>query len=191
MDFKRIVSALAFGTALLASQTAQAADSVYLGDCARAKMIQQQSTIDTLLPHTRYEGIQRMYLSVDATTACPRDYLIAFTLTQKSRSSSAITFDTVRNEFLTGMKPTGCAAPVRHSSPIYGSVTFTTTLQQTGELCEVYIWGAFGQYAPNSTTVAASFGNRILNLDGGSLVLSQPGPVPGTYYTPVAFTGAK
>ena len=51
------LAAFAALSALVSSNAAQAADSVYLGDCTRAQMVLQQSTIDTLLPHSRYEGI--------------------------------------------------------------------------------------------------------------------------------------
>ena len=188
---KKISAIFLFGASLFSAQVAQAADSVYLGDCNRAKLVQQQSTIDTLLPHIRYEGVQRMYMGDSASTACPQDRLLTFTLTQTSRSASSVVFSTMRKDFLAGNKTSGCAAPSNLGDPKYGTVTFTTQFKQTGELCEVYIWASFVQYAPNTTTSQSTFASRIVTLDGGSFAMSQPAPVVGTYHSPIAFTGAK
>lgn len=177
--------------ALFSSQVAQAADSVYLGDCTRARMVQQQSTIDTLLPHGRYEGIQRMYMGDSATTACPQDRLLTFSLNQTSRTTSSVVFSTMRQDFLAGNKPSGCVAPTKFSGPSYGSVTFTTKFEQKGELCEVYIWAYFVQYKANTTTTESTFGSRIVTLEGGSFAMAQPAPIVGEYHSPIAFTGAK
>lgn len=188
---KKISAVFLFGASLFSAQVAQAADSVYLGDCTRARLVQQQSTIDTLLPHLRYEGIQRMYMGDSSTTACPQDRLLTFTLNQTSRNSSQVVFSTMRQDFLAGNKPSGCVAPTKFSGPNYGSVTFTTQFRQTGELCEVYIWASFVQYKANTTTTESTFASRIVTLEGGSFAMSQPAPVVGTYHSPIAFTGAK
>jgi hypothetical protein len=177
--------------AALVSQTAHAADSVYLGDCTRARQVQQQSTIDTLLPHSRYEGIQRMYMGDSASTACPQDRLLTFSLTQTARSSSQVVFNTMRKDFFAGNKASGCAAPSDLGTPKYGSVTFTTQFTQRGELCEVYIWASFVQYKPNTTTTDTSFASRIVTLEGGAFAMAQPAPIVGKYHTPISFTGAK
>jgi hypothetical protein len=181
----------AAGAAIMAPQAAIAADSVYMGDCNRARQVHQQSTIDTLLPHARYEGVQRFSVGDPASSACPRDYLITYSLTQKSRSTTKVDYDVREQYFLTGSNPTGCAAPARNGNPHFGTVSFTTKFEQKGELCEVYIWAYFSRYAADMKTLNVNFANRVLNLEGGSLILSQPAPVVGKYYTPIAFTGAK
>jgi hypothetical protein len=181
---------LAVGAALFAGQTAQAADSVYLGDCARAKIIQQQSTVDTLIPHTRYEGVQRLSNAALNTDDCPMDQIVIDTLSQKSRSTKSVIFDTRRLDINFGKAP-GCPSPVLLEEAVVGTVTFTTILEKNGDLCDLYIWADWTQALSSDPLWKGNFASRIISMDGGSFALTQPESVGGQYQTPAAYTGVN
>jgi opacity protein-like surface antigen len=184
------VTALLATSALFSAQAAQAADAVYLGDCERARMVQQQSTIDKLLPHNGYEGITRMYINSDWAVACRTDQLQNYSLKLRSRNSSLITYDVSRADINYDRKA-GCAAPVLNSTGVSGSVVFTTKLEQKGELCELYIWSDWKMTLAGNATWSGNFANRVVSMDGGSFVISQPASTGGKYTTPISFTGVN
>jgi hypothetical protein len=190
MNFWQRGAALSALAALLSAQAAQAADAIYLGSCDRAKIVQQQSTIDLLVPHARYEGIQRIHLNSTWKTECDSDELTVLTLTQKSRSTNSIVFDTHRTSINFGKKA-GCLEPARMDWVITGTATFTTRLEQKGELCELLIWSDWIQTTASDPGWQGNFANRVISMDGGGLVISQPGSANGEYRTPVAYTAVS
>ena len=186
---RKLAYILAAG-AMFSAQTAQAADSVYLGDCTRARTVQQQSTIDKLLPHGGYEGIARIYINRDWAVACKTEQLQNYTLKLRSRNSSSIVYDVTRADINFDRKA-GCAAPLLNSTGVTGSVTFTTKLEQKGELCELYIWSDWRQTLAGNATWSGDFSNRVVSMDGGSFTIAQPASVDGKYSTPISFTGVN
>lgn len=184
------LAALCATASLFSAQAAQAADSVYLGDCNRARMVQQQSTIDKLLPHWRYEGIGRVYINSDWAVACETDQLQNYTLKQRSRSSYSVVYDVTRAD-INYNKKSGCAAPTLNSTGVSGTVTFTTKFEQKGELCEIYIWSDWEQKLAGNATWTGNFANRVISMDGGSFTIAQPASTGGKYTTPISFTGVN
>lgn len=187
----RVSGWVAVAGMLASSQPVSAADYVYLGDCERARIVQQDTTIDKLLPHGRYEGVQRRHVGDNAGTACLQDRLMTLTLNQTSRTTSSLVFNTVRQDFLVGPASSNCTVPTKLTEVSYGSVTFSTQFHQKGELCEIYIWASFDQYAPNTNTIQSTYRGRIVTLEGGSFAMGQPAPEGGKFYSPIAFTGAN
>ncbi len=176
------------GTTLVLGQAAQAADSVYVGDCNRARVVQQQSTIDTLLPHSRYEGISRNFINADWAVACQTDQLSNYTLKQRSRSTSAVIFDIIRID-INHHRKAGCSGPMALPPTITGTVTFSTYFAQKGELCEVYIWSDWKQTMAGNASWAGNWANRVVSMDGGAFTIAQPASTGGKYTTPIGFTG--
>lgn len=188
---KKFRSSAALATAaLLSTQAAHAADAVYLGDCNRAAQVQQQSTIDKLLPHARYEGITRMYINSDWALNCQTDQLQSYTLKQRYRTTSSIVYDVTRTDINHDRKA-GCSALTLNSTGVSGTVTFTTKLEQKGELCELYIWSDWKQTLAGNATWKGDFANRVISMDGGSFTISQPASTGGKYTTPISFTGVN
>jgi hypothetical protein len=185
MKIRRTGAAIGLAAILLSNQAAQAADAVYLGDCERARQVQLQSTIDTLVPHRRYEGVQRAQFGINKSSACDLNSLIVNTLTERSRSTSAVVYDMVRNDVFYG-KQSGCSNVHVHDTTWTGTVTFTTVLSERGELCELYIKADWFHTGPNKMT---DFWNRVISMDNGAFVISQPAASGGEFRTPLAFTG--
>jgi hypothetical protein len=195
MGLRRKVASIAAGTALLSGQSLQAADAVFLGDCERAKIIEQQSTIDKLLPHQRYEGVGRIVLGPEQTYPCKSEHLLSITLTQRSRNERSIVFDISKQTIWNTRKP-GCKVPGATESPaIYdtqtGTVVFESRFGQVGELCELYIWSNWDMTQDGPDQRKVTFANRVISLDGGGFTVIQPAVYNNWTYTPQSFSGAK
>lgn len=192
MKFSHLLAAFLTTTALLSSQAAQSADAIYVGDCIRAKAVHLQSKIDMLLPYTSYEGTYRGIYAKEVQP-CDTDQLILYSLKERSRSANAIVFDTERKDFNFG-KGTGCGTGYFSDKLVVGTATFTTRLQQKGEVCEVVIWSEWAQRRPSDPAWSGNFRNFVTTLDGGALVISQlvaGAYEKGDYRTPVVFTPVK
>lgn len=173
--------------AMLAGQSAHAADAIYLGDCERARQVQQQSTISKLIPHRRYEGIQRAQFAVNKSASCSLNTMLFMTLTEKTRSSSTVVFDMVRTDIFYG-RETGCVPLQRQAYDYQGTVTFATKLEQRGELCELFIRADWVHTGPNKIT---DFWNRVISMENGAFVIAQTAAKDGQFWTPLAFTGVN
>ena len=188
MVMKQSFGALSVFAALLTSQAAQAADSVYLGDCERAEQVKAQSTIDTLLPHKKFEGVLRL-VSWKVTNNCTVDQLQTYTLTQRSRTNTEIIYDVISQAISTPQIPNGVAPEMRPTA--IGTVRFNTVLDRLGDLCEVYMWSAWTLTTPTDPSWKDSFSNRALSLTGGHFIISQLHPDGTQRNTPMAFTGVS
>ena len=173
----------------LASQSAQATNSIYIGDCARATEVHQQSTVDTVVPHSRYEGVLRLHQENYTKAGCNYDQMQASTLTQVKRTKTevvfnvsviAINFSTTSNCMVPEIRPTTS-----------GTVTFTTHQSPKGDLCEVYIWSDWNLTHSVDPNWKGSFKNRAIPMEGGSFVIAQSASDGLGYRTPLAFTGVS
>ena len=185
MIVKQMSARIAIAALLISSNAARAEDSVYLGDCERARIVQQQSTIDKLIPHWQYEGTQRAQFPFKSTDVCVANTLAVYTLTERSRSVNSVVFSMVRNDVFFS-KRAGCATVSLGSKTYSGTVTFTTAVEQAGELCDVYIKANWTHEGPNKLT---DFWNRVISMKNGAFVISQPASADGVFRTPLAFTG--
>lgn len=186
---KRNKLALGFALSLLlAGEAAQASEVVYLGDCTRAQMVKDQTTIDTLIADPRYEGVQRLYTGDLWKVECRAVQLSHYTLTRRSASYSEVVYDLVREDINFGAVK-NCMDPAQVGGIVTGSVTFTTNLVTKGELCEVYIWSDWKQYLSTDANWNGGFGARVQTVGGGGFVVGQPRSNGGKYWTPLAFTG--
>lgn len=190
MRYSNRWAAMAALAALATGNAAQAADVVYLGDCTRAQAVKQQSTINTLLPHKRYEGITRIHAEGMVNSQCNRDQLQIYTLTEKSRSTSEVIFDVSRSAIDFG-KIRDCMVPKDVGTVVTGTVRFTTELAAKGDLCELYIWSNWTLRYSGDANWKGDFSNRALGMEGGSFVISQPSSDGVKYWTPAAFTGVN
>jgi hypothetical protein len=182
-----VTSALIALFAALASPAAHASDSIYLGDCARARIVQKQSTIDTLIPHKRYEGMQRAQFASDKTASCEKNSLMTFTLTERSRNSNRVVFDMVRNDIYFGQQ-SGCPPVSVFSEPATGTVAFTVHWWPQGELCEVYVRA---EWDYSEASKVPDFWSRVISMENGAFVIAQQASSGGLYSTPLAFSGVN
>jgi hypothetical protein len=183
-------AAMAAGAALISSNAAQAADSVYMGECSRADIIQRESTIDKLIPHKRFEGVQRLHSGYLVTSACNSDQLQITTLTESKRTSSEIVYTVQRPAIDFGKKP-GCTQPTAVATIATGTVKFTVARRTVGELCEIYLWAVWELRSAQDTNWKGDFSARAIALEGGSFVITQPASDGVSYRTPLAVTGVK
>lgn len=178
----RIASGLLALAGLAATSAAQAQNVVYEGDCNRARIVQAESTIDKLMPFTRYKGTQVINSTDLDKGTCVVDDMIVFELVQTSRSSSAVVFSTRRNDVGIGTGAGGCMAPSRYTTDVTGTVTFETKLETKDQLCELYISAKWKD-------TMSDFVNRVIPLAGGAFVLAQGAPTAKFKASPMGFVG--
>ncbi len=179
----RIAATVAL-SAIFAAQPAWAEDYIFKGDCARARIIAAERTVDKLLPYRTYAGVQRARFGNDN---CGRDTAIAYRLRETQRSSSRIVYSLERWNLYIG-ESTSCPT-LDLSRDIFGSVTFTVSQRQDGDICEVYLWSDWDQRNP-SGSYTGKFANRVTPIDDHSFVIKQSAPDDGRYLTPLSFVGA-
>lgn len=187
--FRRCII-LAAGLSLALHQNAHAADAIYVGDCVRARTVLASSTIDKLLPHKRYEGVQRMNDKVTTDKVCGREQVLVDTLTEKSRSTQKLVY-TIKSVTLEyGLVP-DCVDARAYYGERTGEVTFTSRLDEKDGICEVYIWSDWLEkvsYDPNWNGASA---NRVLYLEGGNFTVASVSNRADDYQTPIAYIGIK
>ena len=189
MKSKSLPALLAIAT-LMSSTAAQAADSVYLGDCTRARTVLASSTIDKLLPHKRYEGVQRIYDTVTTDKVCGREQVNIDTLTQKTRSAQKLVFTLKSITIEYGLVP-DCVEAKAYYGERTGEVTFTSRIDERDGICEVYIWSDWQEkvtYDPNWNGASA---NRVLFMEGGNFTVTSLSNTPTNYQTPIAYIGIQ
>jgi hypothetical protein len=190
MGLKSKVAGIVAVASMISGQGAYAADSVYLGDCARARIVQQQSTIDNLMPHKRYEGGQRVQFANEKSLSCGLNSLIAYTLNEKSRSSSKVVFDVLRTDVMFG-RESACPGPAVFRSTYSGTISFTTHLAPKDELCEVYILSEWDLNKSTDPSWKSKIAPRVIALEDGAFVIMQPASQDGAFWTPMSFTGVN
>lgn len=184
------LAAFAAAISLISGNAAQAADSVYVGDCVRARTVLASSTIDKLLPHKRYEGVQRIKDTITTDTVCGREQVIVDTLTQKTRNKDKLVFTLKSVTLEYGLVP-DCVEPKAYYNERTGEVTFTSRILETDGICEVYIWSDWQEkvsYDPNWKGASA---NRVLFMEGGNFTVASISDTVANYQTPIAYIGIK
>lgn len=182
MAIIRIASGVLALAGLAATSAAQAQNAVYEGDCNRARIVQAESTIDTLMPFSRYKGTQVMNSSTLDKGTCVVDDMVVFELIQSSRSTSSVVFSTRRNDVGIGTGAGGCSAPSRYATDVMGTVTFETKLETKDQRCELYISAKWKD-------TMSDFVNRVIPLAGGAFVLAQSAPTTTFKASPMGFVG--
>jgi len=176
------------GALALVAQAAPAFadDYLYKGDCERTRAVQQDRTIDTLLTATFYAGSQIAYY---ATDACQRDTLFVFGLTQSSRNRSQVVFSFAIQPYMVQPHTGTCQDGERLSEIIRGSVTFTTKLEQSGGVCELYVWSDWTRTGASGNQ-ESYFSNRVTQMPGG-FSLTQGAPRDGKFWSPIGFSEVR
>lgn len=187
MAFRKTATAMAM-LAALAAPAAEASDTVYLGECSRARIVKEQSTIDTLLVDQTYEGVQRAYSGVAWKKECNAVQLSITTLTRRSTSRQELVFDIYRFD-INYSTIDGCMTPTRIDGTVTGTVRFTTEIETKGELCEVAIWSDWDQYDSVDAKWNGKFSAKVLPVGDGNFIVRASRSKDGKFRTPWAFTG--
>ena len=184
------------GTILLAltglgtSQIAHAENAIYQGECNRAYDVKATNTVDQILQYSRYKGVSLQRLADQANSTCKVDLTVVSSLTLVSRDAAQATYNMLRKYVRIGSQNESCDELKPWNGGISGTVKFTTQLAELGSTCEVYVRAEWALKDATSTWTS-NFSTRMLMLNDGSMVMSQPGPTTTTYDTPIAFTGVK
>ena len=120
--------------------------------------------------------------------ACKVDTAIIRTLSLQSRTTTQAIYNLVRKSITVGSQVEGCTDLKIQNSTTVGTATFTTQLGRVADGCEVVVKVAW-DLRDTASNWTANFATRVLVLNDGSIVMSQPGPENGLYSTPLAFSG--
>ena len=175
--------------ATLASQAAWAENAIYEGDCARAKMVKDENTIDKVMRYSRYKGVQLARFGDSWEVTCDSDTMILHTMTLVSRSTTEAVYSFRRADVTIGNTPGTCRSTRISSDTVSGTVRFSTRLENRNGLCEVYIWSDWQSSNSADPNWKGRFANRIILLNDGSFAVAQNGPGGGKFYTPKTYSG--
>lgn len=176
--------------ATLSSQAAWAEDALYEGDCARAQMVKDESTIDKLMRYTKYKGVSLARFGSPAEAACETETVIMRTLTLVSRTATEAVYSYKRTDLDFGTTPGTCRNVKVRNDTTSGTVRFSTRLQTLNGRCEVYVWSDWTETDSSDPNWRGAFSTRILMLSGGSFTVTQGAPSgPGKFFSPIGYTG--
>jgi hypothetical protein len=186
----KAIPSLIASMAMIYSQCAKAEDSLFQGSCDRARIVQQQTTIDKIMVFGRYEGIQRMHTGQTEKKECKADQILVDTLTLKSRNSIEVIFDVKTTVMAFGSIP-NCMDPKIMNTDRYGTVKFTTKLSEVNEICDLYVWSEWNELSKQDSSWSSTFKTRVVKLDANGLVIAQPSGTAGQFRSPIAYAGVQ
>jgi hypothetical protein len=186
----KAIPSLIASMAMIYSQCAKAEDSLFQGSCDRARIVQQQTTIDKIMVFGRYEGIQRMHTGQTEKKECKADQILVDTLTLKSRNNVEAIFDVKTTVMTFGSVP-NCMEPKIMNTDRYGTVKFTTKLSQANEICDLYVWSEWSELSKRDPNWSAGWSTRVVKLSDNGLVIAQTTGNPGQFYSPIAYAGVQ
>ena len=187
---RSLATALAVG-ALVSAQAAAAQDTFYQGECARAYDVQAANSIDRIFTYSSYRGVSMHRFEDQSSLACKTDQVIIRYLTRSSVTKDAARYNVSRKTVKVGSKPDGCAELSIWNETVIGTVTFTMEMTQSGDFCTLNLWADWNLTDTNDSAWRGAFKAKMLMLNEGSFVASQPNPGGGRFNSPLAFTGLK
>ena len=187
----RIAGAVLALSALATGQTAKAENAIYQGECSRAYQVHASNTVDKLLKYSTYKAASLQRFGTEKERQCDSDTLSVWTLKQTQRSTAEVNFAITLKDIFVAGNTAECQAPYVSSNSVYGTVRFTTKVEQQGELCEVYVLSEWVLNDPVDTKWIGDFTNRVVMLSHGSMVVASSAPSKGAHSTPIAITGVQ
>lgn len=184
------LAALAAMAATLSGQAARAEDALYEGDCARAQVVKDESTIDKLMRYTRYKGVSLARFGSASEAACETETVIMRSLTMVSRTASEAVYSYKRTDLDFGTTPGTCRNVKVRNDTTTGTVRFSTRMQTVNGRCEVYVWSEWTETDSSDPNWRGAFSTRILMLGGGSFTVTQGAPkAANKFFSPIGYTG--
>ena len=163
---------------------------MYEGDCARAQVVKNESTIDKLMRYSKYKGVSLARFGSASEAACETETVIMRTLTMVSRNASEAVYSYRRTDLDFGTTPGSCRSVKVRNDTTSGTVRFSTRMQTVNGRCEVYVWSEWTETDSSDPNWRGAFSTRILMLSAGSFTVTQGAPSgPGKFFSPIGYTG--
>ncbi|MCW3838413.1 hypothetical protein ACFQ1E_20235 [Sphingomonas canadensis] len=168
--------------ACLTGASAAEAQSIYTGNCDRARALQREQTVEKLMPGTKYKGVVSWRARTD--TSCNPQYLVVYSLTRSSSTGTSKVYSVRRDEYRVGLPGTSCPTIKLHNSEVYGTVTFTTKVTPNNGLCDFTLNSDWA--LRNNSGWSTNWSVAVQTASGTDRVVNQS--TASGYVTPIALT---